>query len=77
MTGVFQCGLFQPNVFQSCAAVPVAAIGGTPFGKPRTRPFLYGLDDAPRRREQDFEAAMATSVAEAMSEEEWLEAELV
>jgi len=64
-------------VWVQCAVAPVvsAIAGGTIYGEPQRRPYLADLR-IELGREQDFEARMTRSIADAL-DEEWLEVELV
>lgn len=72
----FQGGLPYKGFQELSAAVVVTApTGGIVYGKPVTRDYLADLR-LPWQREEDFEARMRKSIADAL-DEEWLEAELV
>ena len=64
------------SVTGTVSVVTLAASGGTVW-QTRTRTALWGLDDAPSRREVAFQEQMQRSVALARDEEEWLELEMI
>jgi hypothetical protein len=54
--GVFQCGVFQPNVFQTCGGGDSGGVGGSLAWIKR-----YGEKDAEDRRKADLLALIRSS----------------